>query len=532
MNLAPPIHFAIPDLQTGCEIIARFPLANPSQASVDLNGFLDCLLALPPDADTCFRLLEHARVAAAFIAEELAKRYLNKPLPLGDVEESVFQTVVGTWQKMAQAYAHCARIDTPEDTPAHAVRVATLLQRCIHYTGMAIVEHQHARREYPWGLWLDLHGYYASAEEWGLATVNVPDALDAPATGTHCMATYTGFLLCEMAGGFSLSLRQQALARRWATRWSLLVTVAPIDPEIPPEGFVIDLMQDCALRPVSHFVPGPNLRRIDTTRLSAQLAHVREALRQRVPPAQLALGEDCTAGQCARLLDALARPWALAPASRKFRRRASSGTARICSGFDEMYFFIAGRVFEQPENVRTYSRQEFETLFAFRHQENPQQTLQVQREQLDYHLDDWEIVNQSAQGFRLIRSVSGRKMAHGQLIALCPPDGEQFFLAQTSWLMQEREGGLIAGVDALPGLPQPIAARLREADGNLPGKYQPAFILPAIAAAQGEQSLVLPAGWYRPGRIVELYTDRAWQVRLLQVLDDGADFERVAFVVS
>ncbi len=86
MTLAPPIRFAIPDLQTGCEIIARFPLTNPSQASIDLNGFLDCLLALPPDAETYFRLLEHARVSAAFINEELAKRYLSKPLPLGDIE--------------------------------------------------------------------------------------------------------------------------------------------------------------------------------------------------------------------------------------------------------------------------------------------------------------------------------------------------------------------------------------------------------------------------------------------------------------
>ena len=531
MTLAPPIRFAIPDLQTGCEIIARFPLTNPSQASIDLNGFLDCLLALPPDAETYFRLLEHARVSAAFINEELAKRYLSKPLPLGDIEEAVFQTVIGTWQKAARAYAHCAQLVTPEDTREHALRVATLLQRCLHYTGMAIVEYQRARREYAWGLWLDLHGYYASAEEWGLATFGVPDTLDAPDTGTHCMATYAAFLLCEMAGGFSLSVKKQALVRRWAKLWAPLVTVAQIDPEVPPTGFVIDLMQDCALRPVSHFVPGPNLRRLDTTRLSAQLAHVRELIRQRVPPAQLALGEDCSAGQCAQLLDALARPWALAPASRKFRRRASSGTVRVCSGFEEMYFFITGRAFEQPENVRTYSRQEFETLFAFRHQENPQQTLQVQREQLDYRLDEWEIVNQSAQGFRLIRSVSGRKMAHGQLIALCPPDGEQFFLAQTSWLMQEREGGLIAGVDALPGMPQPIAARTRDADGSPPGKYQPAFLLPAIPSVQGEQSLVLPVGWYRPGRVVELYTDRAWQVRLLQVLDDGSDFERTAFVI-
>lgn len=531
MNLVPPIRFVIPDLQTGCEIIARFPLTNPAQASVDLNGFLDCLLAVPPDPETYFRLLEHARVATAFIAEELTKRYQNKPLPLGDIEEDIFQTVVNIWLKTAKAYAHCAQIDTPEDTREHALRVATLLQRCIFYSGMAIIEHQRARREYSWGLWLDLHGYYASAEEWGLATLSITDVLDAQRRTTHCTASYIGFLLCEMAGCYSLSIRDQGLVRRWAELWAPLVSLQPPDPALPPTGFVVDLMQDCALRPASQFLPSENQRCLDTSRLATQLIQIREQLRQRIPPAQLALGEDCTAGQCIRLLDSLIRPWSQAPAARKFRRHASSGTIRLCAGFEEMYYFISGKEFEQPENVRTYSRQEFETLFAFRHQEDPQQILQVHREQLNYHVDEWEVVNQSAQGFRLARTTSGRKMAHGQLIALCPHDGEHFFLARTTWLMQEREGGLIAGVDALPGIPQTTAARVRDPEGGSSGKYHPAFLLPAIPSVDAEQSLVLPSGWYRPGRIVDLFTEHALQVRLLHVLDDGPDFERVAFTV-
>lgn len=95
----------------------------------------------------------------AFVVEELAKRYLNKSLPLADLEEAIFQQVLTLWRKMASAYAQCAQRDVPEDDAAHALRVATILHRCIHYTGMAIVEYQRARREYPRGLWLDFHGY-------------------------------------------------------------------------------------------------------------------------------------------------------------------------------------------------------------------------------------------------------------------------------------------------------------------------------------------------------------------------------------
>lgn len=532
MNASSPITFAIRDLQTGCEIIARIPLANPQQAETDFNRFLDSLLAAPPDGETYFRLLEHARLSIAFVAEELAKRYLNKPLPLGDIEEAIFQQIVTLWRKTARAYAHCAEKDSPEaEDAAHARRVAMILHRCIHHTGMAIVEHQRARREFPWGLWLDLHGYYGSAEEWGVATLAIPDALESLGRNTHCTAVYIGFLLCDMAGCYSLSVREQTLVRRWANYWSPLVSLHKAEPGESLPQFVVDLMQDVALRPVTECLQTDHLRRLDTSRLAMQISQIRQQLKQKIPPAQLTLGDDCTAGQCNRLLEHLSRPWSQARAPRKFRRRATSGITKLCTGFEEMHYFISGREFEQPENVRTYSRQKFESLFAFRHQTDPLQMLQIRQEQLAYGVDIWEVVNQSANGFRLVRSTSGKKMAHGQLLALCPHDGERFLLAQNTWLMQENGGGLIAGIKALPGMPFAIAARPLEQTGADTGKYQRAFLLPAVPSVAAEQSLVLPQGWFRVDRVIELFTDGIWRVKLLHVLDDGPDFERVSFEV-
>ena len=120
-------------------------------------------------------------------------------------------------------------------------------------------------------------------------------------------------------------------------------------------------------------------------------------------------------------------------------------------------------------------------------------------------------------------------MAHGQLLALCPHDSDRFFLAQTTWLMQEKGGGLIAGIRALPGLPIAIGARPLDQNAEQSSKYQRAFLLPAAPAVHAEQSLVLPQGWFRSGRSIEIYTDGPWQVRLTHVLDDGADFDRVSF---
>jgi len=534
MNAVTHITFAIPDFQTGSEIIARLPLANPAQAALDLERLLDSLMAMPPESETYFRLLEHARLPIAFVTEDLAKRYVNKPLPLGDIEEDVFLQVTTLWRKAARAYAHCAERDSPDDHgAAHAQRVAMLLHRCIQNTGMSIVEHLRARRELPWGLWLDLHGYYASAEEWNIATLAISDPLEPLGRSTHIQAAYVSFLLCDMAGYYSLSAREQTLVRRWAACWAPLVGLRTAQPGEALPQFVIDLMQDSALRPVADCLQTEHLRCLDTSRLALQLTQIKQQLRQRIPPGELGLGDDCSAGQCHRLLDTISRPWSQARAPRKFRRHATSGAARLCTGFKEMHFHISGKEFEQPENVRIYSRRDYESLFAFRHQVDPTQVLQVHQEDYASLLDAWEVVNQSANGFRLVRSTSGRKMTHGQLLALRPHDGESFLLAQNTWLMQEKEGGLIAGVRALPGLPVAVAARSIAEEGEtlweFSTTYHRAFLLPAIPAVNAEQSLVIPQGWFRKGRTIELYSAGAWRVRLVRVLDSGPDFDRVSF---
>lgn len=531
MSTPAPIIFSIPDFPTGSEIIARIPLANPQLAIGDLVRFLDSLLASPPETPTYFQLLEHARLPVTFVAEELAKRYLNKPIPLGDIEERFFRQVVLLWLKAAQAYAHCAERSSAQAEAVPPERLASLLHRCIHFTGMAILEHQRARREVPWGLWLDLHGYYGTSEEMHVSTHAIPDILESHTCNTHCAAAYIAFVLSDMAGSYSLSLRDQTLVRRWAVAWSALVGIHPAVPgeALPP--FVIDLMQDVALRPTSECLQTDQIRRLDTSRLAIQISHIRQQLKQRIPPSQLALGDDCTPHQCARVLEHLSRQWSQARAARKYRRHATSGITRVCTGFEEMHYFISGKEFQQPENVRIYSRHDFENLFSFRFQENPQQVLQFQQEKLaaTYSVDTWEVVNQSANGFRLVRSVSGRKMVHGQLLALCPHDGERFLLAQATWLMQESKGGLIAGIKALPGLPVAICARQVDLAGESRELYQRAFLLPALESVNAEQSLVVPSGWFKPGRTLEIFTDGAWRVRMKYLLDVGPDFERIGF---
>jgi hypothetical protein len=59
--------------------------------------------------------------------------------------------------------------------------------------------------------------------------------------------------------------------------------------------------------------------------------------------------------------------------------------------------------------------------------------------------------------------------------------------------------------------------------------YVPAIALGAVPALNAPPSLVLPSGWFKPKRILELHSGSAAKVRLTEVVERGADFERVLY---
>ncbi|MDR3300785.1 MAG: hypothetical protein LBU43_12540 [Candidatus Accumulibacter sp.] len=533
MNTSLPKITQIPDFQTGSELIDGVPLADPIAATNEINLILDSLLAATLEHQVYFELLERLCLPITFVTEKLTKCYLNKPVPLDEEEDAFFQRVELLWIKMAQAYTRCVELGMPEfEDSSRLEHLAILLYRCIHFTGMAIIEHYRARREVPWGLWLDLHSHYRTAEEKRVDKLPLPNILEEHTEQTHCAAAYLAFVLCEMAGSYSLSLRDQKLVRRWAIDWAPTIGLHAVAAGQPLPAFVIDLLQDVALRSSQECMRIDQIRRLDTTLLADHIVQIRQKLRQRIPPSQIGLGEDCTRHQCASLLSLLSRQWSQARAARKFRRHATSGLVRISTGFEEMYYFISGKEFRQPEHPRLSPGSSFDDVFALRFQGTQQQTPQFQQEKLaaSYKADVWEMVDQSANGFRLIRHVDGRRIAHGQLLALSPQDNARYLLAQVTWLMQASNGGLIAGLRVLPGLPQAISARSSAASEIGPKKqYQRAFLLPALPTAEAEESLVLPSGWFRPELVIDIYTDSAKCAKLKKVLESGPDFERVSF---
>ena len=60
-------------------------------------------------------------------------------------------------------------------------------------------------------------------------------------------------------------------------------------------------------------------------------------------------------------------------------------------------------------------------------------------------------------------------------------------------------------------------------------KYIPALMLPEVAALRSPASLMLPVGWFKPKRAIDVYLDRPQTMLLTGVLERGSDYERVSF---
>jgi hypothetical protein len=101
-------------------------------------------------------------------------------------------------------------------------------------------------------------------------------------------------------------------------------------------------------------------------------------------------------------------------------------------------------------------------------------------------------------------------------------------LAQVRWLMGAANGDLHAGLRLLPGLPRPLAARPTGLNVQQES-WIPALGLSAVPALNSPPSLVLPSGWFKPKRVIELHAEASSKVRLTQLIERGTDFERIAY---
>lgn len=510
------------------------PLANVSAAQQDLLGELEVFNRFPTPSANRLAVLEALREAVSFIQLEQAKRFTNRALPMAEAESVAFEDTIELWEQMRVGYLRCLEAAVAGDTGMRG-QAGLLTQRLAAYSGLKMFHHYRAYREVPGRDWRSLHEVYAHAERLQVAEEPVKDFLNRDVHDSSPRIAYARAVLMGMCNPQELGQRQLTFVAYLLERWASKLEVSK-EPVAEGEGLpplVVDLAGERMperLEPGA--APAADPRYLDTRKIAKSLRNRVGLLRKGESPARLALGEDCIQPSCEQTLVFLFRQWCQPKTQRGAKRRQASALAQTTNDLEAIHHFLSDgsgqrRHLEEKE-LTQQQRQELETLGHVRTVDQQQYTMAR-----GFALETWRIEDDSAQGMQIVRPAgpATKRYGHGQLVGVRPGDAPSFLLGQVRWLMQALNGELRAGVKLMPGVP--AAASVRPIGLNEKNqKPAAALILAAVPALKSPATLVLPAGWFKPGRVLEIQGEKPLQVRLTEVVERGMDFERVAYAAA
>lgn len=501
----------------GCtQWIAQLQLTDIRAAHQALASEISALnrLTLPPMER--LRVMELLRDTAVFVQAEYLKRMCGKPLPLSEPELAAFKSVIALWAELVTGYRHCL------EHANQLMRQRSLIaQRCLRFSGAQAIDYLRMRYEFPVELWQQLHGLYAFAEAEGLAGIPVAESsAGGGASTSSCRAVYVESLLACQANPFELTPKQLELAQRWLKEWSAAVAITATprqgDEKVPVLAVV--LKGSTGLQTLSQVTLSDATRYLDLSEISKAVRVKKILLQQGQTPEQLGLGRDCEQPGCGQLLAQLHKLWCEGVPARSFERRASVNRARVCYGLSGIWPALAGKAFAQPyQKKKAIGSAGYGSGGA--------------RAALQAHAaEEWAVKDESVLGMRLERDAAGERLQINQLVVVRLADANWHQAAVVRWAVVTRGGTLQIGLRALPGTPQPVAARPGGPDVPSGEPFAEALLLPEVPSLNLPGSLILPRGWYAPKKLVDLVQgETSLAVKLDLLVERGVDYERVSF---
>jgi hypothetical protein len=514
----------------GCkEWLQTVPLANVAAAQRELLGEIEEFNRYAAKPAERLAVLEALREAVHFVQVEQIKKFANRALPMAEAEATAFDDANELWEQMQVGYSHCLESALAGEGGVKS-QAALICQRLLACVGLKMFYCYRAYRQVPARDWRALHEAYARAEQLRVADTGVKDPMNRDVHDSSPRIAYARAVLMGMCSPNELGQRPLNFVAFLLERWAAKVEVEE-EPVNEGEG-VAPLVADLAGETCPERVEQPpiseHVRYLDTRALAKSLRNRVGLLRKGESPAKLALGDDCVQPSCEQQLVHLFRQWCQAKPPRAADRKRASDTAQVCNEFAAIHYYIGGTGFRQPLEQKELTQKEREQIATFGRVST--------REDDDYSnvhgflVEGWQLEDESAQGLRIVRKAAtpGKRYAHGQLVAVRPADAKTFMLGQVRWLMAGENGDLHAGVRLLAGVPSAVAVRPTGVNVQSE-KFVQAMALGAVAAINQPTTLVIPTGWFKPKRVVELFTDTEHNVRLLEVVERGSDFERVTY---
>jgi cyclic-di-GMP-binding protein len=475
-------------------------------------------------------LMEIAEVLRAPGADAIAgyrSGYTDRALPLGGAEARRFGHAIAllhAFETLYQRAFETALAVRPDD-PARQ-DLAYPLQRCMACLVSQMIEHYRARQSVGPSLWKRLQERMQVANQEKLEAVVVPDPFN-PRGALTPLATYGCALLLSIAQVGAMTHRNLEATLALTALFAYLVDSAMLDKNedagiTHSQGGIAGVGIKRAGR-IRIVVAGGVTHLVNTTKIDEALNWCVQRLAGGDPPEQIGLATVAKA-DLAGLLPRLRRIWCGAGEIRESERQPLEEQSAVVIGFREIFEFaspgppVIPREFDVYNSSPEVSYGKSASLPGFDQQANP--------------VESWQTLDLSASGMRAKRPKAGTRLRRGQLLAIGFKGMEKdfgFALAEVRWLQQftdSEAGGVAAGVRFVSSHAEVALVRVF---GLVPDEYQtigPAFVLDQSTPHR----LVLPPGWFTPGRKLDLwYKERVSPIELTDLQASGADHEIVGY---
>jgi len=524
---APPVPssdapaLAYSDPESASKYLKSLVLLPVPQAYEALMGQLAALAGADFTPRERGTIAEHARIQAAHLHTELARRYAGKPQPAGDREHEAAEQAIAMWQALWEQYSSCLKPLLEGDPELQGVK-AKLLQRGLFVGKQLVLVHGLARRVPPPSLWQELHAYYRLAEMLDCTVAAVSDDLMPHAVGISCYSTYGHALLLGLADGCALSVRQIELVDRWLGQWAR--KLFPYAQQRETEGAVLVVDLDgaegasvCAVAP-SHATS--SMRFGYPAKLSTSVRGRLKRLSAGASPAELQLGHEVATEQAIGLLTHLDSRWCQPG---KPSAPGSDRVELVAGGIPAAYFRISGRTFDRQDplgRLTFHGTQHLQTLGALTDYDRNKE--EAER---NWPWERWQGTCQPDEATLSRRETGHYRWFFDQLVVV--RDDERTRLGWLTRVARGTAGDLALSLHTWPGAPKTMAMRPATIAFN---EEPPTPTLLLAATPEEPATLILLPRVFTAGRVlrsVDPGPERKF--RLTRLVQRGADFERVAF---
>ncbi|MFN0300200.1 MAG: hypothetical protein ACKVQU_07575 [Burkholderiales bacterium] len=495
------------------------PLINVGAANSMLQMHLERFEAVECTAESRFATLEVLRPAIVTLQREHGKRFRSKALPLSPQRRENLMAASGLWDTLSRGYRRCLDTMTRRDEAS----LKLLAQMCFQAMDAIVhkmVDCHHTYVQIGAAGYTELHRLFQWAEHAGLHRTRVRDDVTPPRLPQTCVQLYVSALLFESSMPREHRPLGLGIIEHWVGKWASKVVVSAAPPEhpiVPP--LVVNLCASAGARHTSEREPAESLRFLDMTGISQSLERRIQGLQTGRNPEEVGLGTEISRRDGEALLVALYRQWCGGTNRRVSERHRIDARAQISTGIRAAHFYLSKRPFEQPVDGGASA------ITAL-----PESRIKAAA---DYMLtngivaEEWIVRDEGLGGIGLVRprdEPNKTRLAHGQLVSVRPRGGPTMLVGTIQWLQEAQDGDLHIGVRLLPGLAAPVAVRVSKEE-----KFLPALLIAPVTALNSPTSLLLAPGAYASQRTVEVHGRHRQEVQFTGLLENGADFERIAF---